>query len=55
MSVVYAIMVGRLERITTQIEQLWKTQWHKRFLLDVEAVRALLGKDDLVLIVAQSD
>ena len=53
--VAHAIVVGRLERIGAQVEDLRQAQRHERFLPDIEAVRALLGEDDLPLVVAQAD
>ena len=51
--VVHALVVGRLEGVGAQVEDLRQTQRHERLLPDVEAVRALLGEDDLPLVVAQ--
>ena len=54
-SVVDAFVVGALERIGAQVEELRKTQGHERVLPDIQAVRALFREDDLPLVVAQAD
>ena len=46
-------MVGLLERIGAQVEELGQAQRHERLLPDIEAVGALLGEDDLPVVVAQ--
>ena len=43
-----------LERIGAQVDQLRKTQSHKRFLPDVETVRTLLHKDELPIVVPEA-
>ena len=48
-------MIGDLERIGAQIEQLRHTQRHEGLRPDSEAVGALLLEDDLPLVVAQCD
>ena len=50
---VHAFVVADLERIGAQVEELREAQRHERLLPDVAAVRALLGEDDLPLVVAQ--
>src|SRR4030095_9648119 len=54
-SIVYAFMVGGLERIGAQIEKFGEPQRHKWVLPHVQAVRALFGEDDFVLVVAERD
>ena len=51
--VINALVVGRLERIGAQIEKLRETQWHEWILPHIQAMRALFGEDDLLLVVAQ--
>ncbi len=48
-----ASVVGALEGIGTQVEELWKAQCYERILPDIEAVCSLLGEDQLPLVVAQ--
>ncbi len=45
---------GFLEGIGAEVEEPGEAQGHKRLLPDIEAVGALLGEDDLPLVVAQS-
>ena len=52
-AVIYALVVSGLERIGTQIEKLRETQRHEWVLPDVQAMGALFGKDDFVLVVAE--
>src|SRR6185369_14979127 len=50
--VIDAFVVGGLERIGAQVEKFWETKWHEWVLPHFQAVRALFGEDDLVLVVA---
>src|SRR5437868_5986707 len=53
--IIHALVVGGLERIGAQVEELWEAQCHERLLPHVKALRTLFGEDDLVLQIAQRD
>ena len=52
-SVVHAFVIGRLEWVGAQVEQLGEAQRHERILPDIQTMRSLLGEDELPLVVAQ--
>src|SRR5437764_7929507 len=53
-AVTHALIVGALERISLEVEQLGHAERHHRILPDVEAVAALLHEGELPLVVAKT-
>ena len=53
--VVHAFMVSSFEGIASKVEELRQSQRDEGLLPDIEAMSALLSKDDLSLIVPQRD
>ena len=52
---VHALVVGGLEWIRAEIEDLREAQGHEGLLPDLEALPPLLGEDDLPLIIPKAD
>src|SRR5262249_7712701 len=54
-SVIDAFVVGAFERIGAQVEELRESQRHERVLPHIQALRTLFGKDNLPLVITQTD
>src|SRR5512144_3116549 len=50
-AVIHGDMVGLLERIGTEVKELGQTQRHERLLPNIEAMSALLCKDELPVVI----
>ena len=48
------LVLGALERIGPQVEDLWRAKRHKRLHPDFQPIRLLLQECDLVLVEAQA-
>src|SRR5439155_8788927 len=53
--IINAFVVGTLERVAPQVEDLGDAECHERLLPDIEAMRALLREHELPVVVAQGN